>query len=485
MRSIFFLLIAILASRSLVFSQNQRPNIIVIMADDLGYGDVSTYNSQSKIPTPNIDKLATDGIIYWDGHSASSICTPSRYAFITGNYPWRSGLIKSVSWSGYDDPLIEKTQFTIADLMKEAGYTTGIVGKWHLGINFAEKEGNGFVKTKTFHEFGLKGTRDVDFSMPTFGGPNDLGFDYWFGSAAGHNMEPFVFIENRYTVSIPKIWREAKVPLQEGLSASEVHEGWMAEDWDDLKVTSTLTEKAIEFIKDSQQSENPFFLYFPHTAPHRPSNPTSESESKSGAGDRGDMVYELDQNIGEVVRTLEFLGIKENTLIIVTSDNGAVKASDNGEDYGHRSSGKLNGYKSSLQEGGHRVPFIAYWPNVIPPNSQSNALVTNMDIMATLADIVGGEIPIEVDSKSFYKTMLSPNMASSRSTFVHSVSQGTFALRKNNWKYIYYRTNTGVWLEQLYDLDKDMSEKTNLAKSNPELCIEMRDELFKKLYAEN
>ncbi|WP_339753669.1 arylsulfatase [Algoriphagus aquimarinus] len=485
MRNSFSLLIALFVTLGGAFSQENPPNVIVIMADDLGYGDLSSYNTESKIQTPNMDKLAAGGIIYWDGHSASSICTPSRYAFITGNYPWRSDLIKSVSWSGYDNPLIKKSQFTIADMMKEAGYTTGIVGKWHLGINFAEKEGNGFVQTKTHHESGLKGTRDVDFTMPTFGGPNDLGFDYWFGSAAGHNMEPFVFIENRYTVSIPKIWREAKVPLKTGLSASEVHEGWMAADWDDLKVTSTLTAKAIEFINDSQKSKNPFFLYFAHTAPHRPSNPTADSKNKSKAGDRGDMVYELDQNIGEVIATLEALGIKDNTLIIVTSDNGGTKVSDNGEDYGHRTAGKLNGYKASLLEGGHRVPFIAYWPKVIQPNSQSNALVTSMDIMATLADVVGVEIPVTVDSESFYASMLSPQIDSPRDQFIHSVSKGTFALRKDNWKYIYNRTNSGGWDEQLYDLQEDLSEKVNLATANQELCLELRKELFEKIYEGN
>lgn len=465
-------------------SQQAKPNVIIIMADDLGYGDPGCYNPQSKIPTPNMDRLASEGLVFWDGHSSSSICTPSRYALITGNYPWRSDLVKSVSWSGYDTPLVKQDDYTISQLMKEAGYATGIVGKWHLGMHFAELEGNGWVKPKTHHHSGMQGTRNVDFTIPTYGGPNDLGFDYWFGSAAGHNMEPHVFIENRYAISIPKIWREAKVPLKPGYSASEVHEGWMAEDWDDLVITTTLTDKAIEFIENSHASGKPFFLYFPHTSPHRPSNPSPRSVNKSKAGARGDMVYELDQDIGRIIQTLEQLKLDKNTLIFLTSDNGATKSSDDGKDYGHLSSGKLNGHKGSLLEGGHRVPFIAYWPSVIPPGSESNALITNLDFIATLADLTGVPVPSGLDSQSFYPLLLSPQTDSPRTSFVHSLSKGDFAYRKDNWKYIQYRSNSGQWIEQLFDLAKDPYEKNNLAASKPEISALLKKELESKLYPE-
>ncbi|HUH46501.1 MAG TPA: sulfatase-like hydrolase/transferase, partial [Arenibacter sp.] len=226
-----------------------KPNVIFIMADDMGYGDPKCYNAESKIPTPNMDKLAQEGMLFTNAHSASSVCTPSRYSLITGKYAWRSDLKREVLWSTYNDPLIGKSEVTIADMFKSMGYATGVVGKWHLGINFMKNQGFGFVQAKDWHEMGLKGSRDVNFMNPSYGGPNDLGFDYFFGSGAGQNMEPHVFIENRYTVGLPTIWREKDQPTKEHISAKEVHEGWMVEGWDDTEIGPTLTEKSLQFIE--------------------------------------------------------------------------------------------------------------------------------------------------------------------------------------------------------------------------------------------
>ena len=245
----------------------ERPNIIFILADDMGYGDPQCYNPESKIPTPNMNRLAGEGMLFTDAHAASSVCTPSRYSFITGKYAWRSRLKSEVLWSGYDDPLIDKNEVTVADALQSAGYATAVVGKWHLGINFQKPLGFGFVKPKDWHEKGLKGTREVSFMKPTYGGPNDLGFDYFFGSGAGHNMEPHAFIENRYTVGIPGIWREKDQSTTPSRASTEVHEGWMVPGWKDPEIGPTLTEKALGFMQRNAAKKQPFFPLLAHRVP--------------------------------------------------------------------------------------------------------------------------------------------------------------------------------------------------------------------------
>lgn len=252
---------------------SNQPNVIFILADDMGYGDPKCYNPESKIPTPNIDQLAKEGMMFTNAHSASSVCTPSRYSFITGKYAWRSNLKREVLWSTYNDPLIDKTEETVADMFKSNGYATAVIGKWHLGINFMKNNGFSFVEGKDWHEKGLQGTRDVNFMNPSYGGPNDLGFDYFFGSGAGHNMEPHVFIENRFTKGLPTVWREKGQPSKKGISAKEVHEGWMVKGWDDTEIGPTLTEKSLKFIEINAMAKKPFFLYLPTVAPHRPCTP--------------------------------------------------------------------------------------------------------------------------------------------------------------------------------------------------------------------
>lgn len=457
--------------------KTDKPNIIFIMADDMGYGDPEVYNPDSKIPTPNMNELARKGMVFTDAHAASSVCTPSRYSFITGRYAWRSRLKSEVLWSGYDDPLIDKDEATVADILRSAGYATAVVGKWHLGINFQKPTGVDFVKPKDASGSGASGTRDVSFMKPTFGGPNDLGFDYFFGFASGHNLEPYAFMENRYTVGIPNVWREKGQSTKPGISAREVHEGWMVPGWDDTAIGPTLTEKALQFIEDNASNNRPFFLYLPATAPHRPCTPPDFIKGKSQAGERGDMVAEFDWMVGRVMKKLDELRISDNTLLVVSSDNGGTQTSDDGNDYGHASCGKLKSYKGALHEGGHRIPFIVRWPAVVKAGTTCNGLVSIMDLCATYSEILGLPAP-QGDGISFLHLLKNPKAQSKRTQLVHHTFSGQFALRDGNWKFIPVRSsNDGHWRFELYDLANDPYEKVNLADSKPELVKSFRKTL--------
>jgi arylsulfatase A-like enzyme len=455
-------------------SAKNLPNIVLIVADDMGFGDPGCYNPESKIPTPNMDLLSNKGVRYTDAHSAASVCTPSRYGILTGRYCWRTRLKKGVLWSGYDDPLIPTDRETLASLLKDHGYTTGVVGKWHLGMNFLQKDEISFVDPKDYHFFGLKGTRDVDFSAPIYNGPNYLGFDYSFVSAAGHNHEPHCYIENEYSLGIPTIWREAKVPLWEGVSASEVHEGWMVEGWDDRKIGPDLTKKAKDFILEShiENPDQPFFLYFPTVSPHRPCTPPDFIKGKSQAGERGDMVAEFDWSVGEIMKILAELGIEDNTLLIVTSDNGATRVSDDGKDYGHKSCGDLRGYKGGLHEGGHRVPFIASWPNQMEGGMVDDRLICQTDFFTTFSKIVG--VPIEKNraEDSFDFLFIDKDDPGARNSMIMQSGGGDFAIREGNWKLI-LNGNPSNGADELYNLEIDPAETDNRILNLPEKVSEL------------
>ena len=483
MKKLFFILFICSTGLGAAWAQqvHKSLNVVFIMADDMGYGDPQCYNPESKIPTPNMNRLAEEGLLFTDAHSASSVCTPSRYSVITGDYAWRSPMKKEVSWSGYSEPLIRPDEKTVADLFKEKGYRTAAIGKWHLGINFLKKTGNEFVDPKDYHEKALLGSRNVNFLTPTFGGPNVLGFDYFFGSAGGQNMEPHAFIRNRYTVGMPTVWRESRTPTVSGTSASEVHEGWMVPEWNDTAIGPALTQEALAFIEESHQQEKPFFLYYTPVAPHRPCTPSTVAKGKSEAGERGDMVFEFDWSVGQVMNKLEELGLKENTLLIVTSDNGATRVSDDGKDYGHKSCGILNGYKGSLLEGGHRVPFIARWPDVIQPGETTDALVSNIDLLATIADIFGEPI-LGKDSKSFYSILINPQLESLRHDLIHHTYSGMYAIRDGDWKLIPHRSaKDGTWSYQLFNLRNDPYEKDNLNEQYPKKLADLKRKLDREI----
>jgi arylsulfatase A-like enzyme len=450
-------------------SPRSLPNIIFILADDLGYGDLSCYGS-TKISTPNIDKIASQGIRFTDAHSSSAVCTPSRYSILTGRYCWRTKLRRGVLW-GYSFPLIEPERPTIATLVKKKGYRTAVIGKWHLGLQWP---------TQNYERLRNPNEKypNIDFSKPIKGGPTSLGFDYFFGISGSLDMSPYCFIENEHTLGIPSIPKE---PLYQ-----QQWEGFMVPGWRDDIVDITFAKKAIEFIRDHNDNfnEQPFFLYLPTASPHRPCDVQPDFvKGKSKAGDRGDMVVLFDWVVGRINDELERLGLNENTLIIVTSDNGARATCFNGKDYGHKSNGPWRGQKADIWEGGHREPLIVRWPKFIKPNIFSNETICLVDFFATFSAIlnVSDYADFAEDSFNMLPILFGEKQKKSiRDSLVHHSDKGKFAIREKNWKLIKGLGSGGYTFPariipkkgypkgQLYDLKRDPSETYNLWNEKPE-----------------
>ena len=461
----------------------EKPNIVFLMADDMGYGDVGCYNAESKIPTPHMDALAAQGMRFTDGHTPSSVCTPTRYGVLTGRYCWRSRLKNFVLW-GFDHPLIEPERMTVSSMLTEQGYATACVGKWHLGLGWTTKAGLTSWPDRSKEE-PHRGGWDIDYTKPLRGGPNVLGFDYFFGIAASNNMPPYCFIENERVVGRPSVMKH---PLNTGNT-----EAPMVAGWDDSQYGPNFAEKAIAFLEGHVQRNprQPFFLYLPSQAPHRPCVPPEFAAGKGRAGKRGDMVWEFDWTVGRIVATLDRLGVSENTVVFVTSDNGATpgdpfppeakKRNGNifGQTYGHRSCGEWRGYKSQIYEGGHRVPLIVRWPGRVRPGTISNELVCLSDLLATSADIVGASLPESAgpDSVSMLPALSeAPRGERVRRAVVHHDFHGRFAIRQGDWKYVApFEPQTRVRRAkalpaELYDLGRDPKEAVNVISENLEVA---------------
>ncbi|MFW6006731.1 MAG: sulfatase-like hydrolase/transferase [Halanaerobiales bacterium] len=455
---------------------SKLPNIIYILADDMGYGDVEAFNSDSKIPTPNMNQLAREGISFTDAHSSSAVCTPSRYSIMTGRYCWRTDLKEGVL-HGFGSPLIDSDRMTVPSLLKEKGYATAAFGKWHLGFDWKLENGNS-VKDE-YDMIGNIDGFDIDYSRELRGGPVDCGFDRYFGISASLDMPPYCFIENDHTVGIPD--REKEVYY------NQQRKGLQVPDWQDNKVDMTFAEKAVEFIEEQSQKnpEQPFFLYLPTAGPHRPNDIRPDFiKGKSDAGDRGDMVVLFDWIVGQVMDALERMNIKENTLLIVTSDNGPRATCANGRDYGHNSSGGWRGQKADIWEGGHREPFIARWLEQIEPGTTSDETTCLSDLMATCAAIVEKNLPDNTaeDSYNILPALLGEELEEPiREDTVHHSLIGYFSLRKGEWKLI-DRLGSGGFTEpqkvepgpddpegQLYNLEEDPEETNNLYQEKPEV----------------
>ncbi len=455
-----------------------HPNIVLIMADDMGYGDVGCYNAESKISTPHMDGLARQGMRFTDAHTPSSVCTPTRYGLLTGRYCWRSRLKSRVLW-GFDHPLIEKNRETIASLLKRHGYATACVGKWHLGLGWTTKDGNtGPWPDRSKDKPHAKGW-GIDYAKPLRGGPTTLGFDFFFGIAASNNMPPYCFIENDRVVGNPNV---KKSPLHYGNTTAPMVAGW-----DDSQYGPSFTEKAVAFIAKHQakKTDKPFFLYFPSQAPHRPCVPPDFVRGKSQAGRRGDMVLEFDWSVGQILKTLKQHKLTDNTIVIVTSDNGATPGdtfppgSKNrngnifGKTFGHKSCGPWRGYKSQIWEGGHRVPLIVRWPKKVAPASVSHELVCLTDVIATVADILDSKLPTGAapDSVSFLPALLGKKSSnSSRRAVIHHDFSGRFAIRQGDWKYVapFAKTRRGIEAGALlFNLKSDPVESNNVIAKQP------------------
>ena len=449
--------------------QNSRsaPNIIFIMADDMGYGDPGCYNSESKIPTPHMDQLARQGLRMTDAHSPSAVCSPTRYGVLTGRYCWRTQL-KSGVLRGYSPALIDTERVTLASLLKQQGYNTGGVGKWHLGLGTAQK---------------------TDYSRPLVPGPNSYGFDYFFGIPASLDMEPYVFVENTRVLQRPTSRIAASKKRRDG-GAGFWRAGPIAPRFRHIDVLPRITEQMLAFLRRQAQgsSEKPFFLYFPLSAPHTPWLPTAEFKGQSGAGPYGDFTVQVDWCVGQVMQALDELKLSGNTLLIVTSDNGAHWTQSDIARYQHRANRHLRGQKADIWEGGHRVPFIARWPGRIQPGTTSDETVCHTDLLATCAAIIGAELPDDAgeDSYNILPELLGEKRNRPiRKALVHHSVNGTFAIRQGDWKLIVGRGSGGFTPPrvikpkpgepegQLYNLADDPAERKNLYQKRPEVVARL------------
>ena len=458
-----------------------KVNIVFILADDLGYGDVQCYNPQrGKIPTPNIDKLASQGMRFTDGHSSSGVCSPSRYALLTGRYHWRTRLQSGIV-GVFGEPLIAPDRLTIAGLAKQHGYRTACIGKWHLGWDWPiQKEqrrlfiaGKGENDEASPREARLAAWREV-FGRPIPGGPTTRGFDEYLGTDVP-NWPPYCFIENNHTVGIPSELLPSRLLGGNPLMASAP--GPALKDWKLDAVLPALCDRACDTIERFAKRKEPFLIYMPLTSPHEPLAVNAPWKGKSGLTVYADFVMETDAVVGRVLAALETSGAADKTLVLFTSDNG--KAAYTGaaelEQLGHYPSGPLRGYKSSVYEGGHREPFIVRWPGVVRPGSVCGQLVHQADIMRTLADILGTTLPDNAGEDSFsFLPLLKGGDQPVRQHAVSCAASGVPGLRHGAWKLILAADAPTKTTVQLYNLVDDIGESKNLAAAQPSRVGEMK-----------
>lgn len=459
-----------------------RPNVLVILADDLGFGDVHCNNPErGKILTPNIDALAAAGMRFTDGHSSSGVCSPSRYALLTGRYHWRTRLQAGIVGL-WEAPLIAPDRLTIAGLAKQQDYQTAAIGKWHLGSDwpiaeadrpfFGRIDGNRKAIPAATDEARAAWART--FSQPIHNGPTTRGFDSYFGTDVP-NWPPYCFIENNRTVGIPSEYLPA--PLFQGRLASA--HGPALPGWQLEPILPALGQRAAAFIQDQATAGKPFLLYLPLTAPHTPICPTGDWKGKSGLNAYGDFVMAVDAIVGKVLGALNQAGIEDNTLVLFTSDNGCSPQADIKflEAHGHFPSGPLRGYKAEAFEGGHRVPFIVRWPARVKAGSICGQLVHQADLIATLADIFGTPLPDTAGEDSF--SLLPLLCGQDQPIREHAIScsaAGLQAVRKDSWKLLCGEQ------PQLYNLAEDLGETRDLASAQPERVAELlalREKLIK------
>lgn len=456
--------LAALAARPSAASPSP-PHIVYILADDLGYGDVACLNPESKIPTPHIDRIARQGVRFTDCHSGSAVCTPTRYGILTGRYAWRTRLKSGVLY-GYDPPLIAKERMTVADLLRDRGYRTACIGKWHLGLGYAA---DGPEQTEAA----------IDYSRPLTDCPVHHGFDASYIIPASLDMPPYVYIADDRVTAAPT----GLIEKREGLGF--YREGPVAPGFDHEDVLPHLTAKAVALI-DEHGPETPLFLYFSLPAPHTPILPVKAWQGKSGVNPYADFTMQVDACVGRIVDALERRAMAGNTLLIVTSDNGVSPAADLDtlRKHGHASSHIYRGHKADIYEGGHRVPFIAQWPERVAPDRVCGHLVCLTDLMATAAAIAGVPLPPDAgeDSVSLLPALLDEGAPPARESAVHHSIDGSFAIRRGDWK-LAFCAGSGGWSApaekeakekalppvQLFHLAADPGETTNLQAERPDI----------------
>ena len=461
----------LVALGSLAHARSEQPNIVIILADDMGIDSVAALNEKCGIPTPNLDHLVAQGLTFTDAHSGSAVCSPTRYGVLTGRYSWRSRLKQGIVGQ-WQPPLIADERLTLPEMLRDSGYATACIGKWHLGWNWP-KRGGGFTTRPA----------EIDYGLPIRGGPLSHGFDYYLGDDVP-NWPPFVWIENDRVLAEPTATMKAGAMV--GVSAGPATPGWRFD-----AVLPRLTAKCVEYIEAQAKTDKPFFLFFPMTSPHTPIAPSADFRGKSGISVYADFLMETDGAVGEVLRGLERSGQADRTLVVFTGDNGTSPKCDfeNLEQHQAHLREHWRGWKADAYEGGHRVPFVARWPGVIAPGGRCAEPISLVDLMATAADAIGCELPADAaeDSHSLlpYFRGQTPAEPLHEAVICHSAS-GHFVVRRGKWKLLFCR-GSGGWSPpreneavklglppvQLYDLRVDPKERTNVVAEHAEVVEEL------------
>ncbi|MFT4547693.1 MAG: arylsulfatase A [Pseudoalteromonas tetraodonis] len=454
-----------LALLATAISVSAAPNIILIYTDDQGFGDASCLNPEARFQTPNLDKLATEGIAFTNAHSADTVCTPSRYALLTGRYCWRT--TKKTGVMGAEGAcLIKDGRLTIPSMLRDSGYRTAMVGKWHLGMDFPGES-----------------HKDRDWTQPVKDMPLDKGFDYFYGIPASLNYGVLAWFEGRHAKVPPTVFTNKKPnrrhvdyrimpPYEDTPAATKKAIGKLgmevAPDFIDNQCLTRFTDKAIEWMGANKSELKPFFLYLPYTSPHYPVCPLPEFHGQGDCGSYGEFVIETDHHVGRILTFLKGAGIDEDTMIIFTSDNGPEKSwKERIEKFGHRSSAIYRGGKRDIYEGGHRVPFFIRWPGGIKaPGRKSDALIGQSDILATIAEISGEKLPDDggEDSQSFATLLTDPKGSHKRAPLINHGIAGRFAITEGKWKLIMAHRKLKI---ELYDLASDPGEKNDVNAEHP------------------
>ncbi len=448
---------------------SESPNLVLFFADDMGIDCISAFNDQLGFETPHLDKLASEGMSFMDAHSTSSVCTPSRYGLLTGRYNWRSRLKRGIVGK-WERPLIEENRLTLPAMLKEKGYATAMIGKWHLGF-YWPRQSNG---------------TEIDFTQPITGGPNAYGFDDWFGDDVP-NWPPYAWRENdRLLGNISTTAKALGITSYVGVSDGPAVAGWSLE-----AVLPEYTKRCTDYIRGRSTKEDPFFLYFPMPSPHTPIAPDATWKGKSGISDYVDFLLQTDWVVGELMRALEESGQAEDTLVLFTTDNGTSNKArfDELQQKGVNLTANWRGYKAGLYEGGHRVPFMVRWPGMVQATTRSQELISVADIFATVAEILDYDLPENAaeDSVSLLPLLRGEALEGPlhEAVICHSIS-GHFAVRSGKWKLMFCRgsggwsapqepeaKNQGLPGIQLYDLEADPKETTNLYQQHPEVVSEL------------
>ena len=469
-------------------AQPRSPNVVLILADDLGYGDVGAFNPRGRIPTPHLDRLAREGMRFTDAHTPSAVCTPTRYGLLTGRYPWRTRLTRGVLW-GNGDALIESKRPTIASMLQRRGYRTAGVGKWHLGLRWATKPGSTPDRTTNSETASVDW---IDYTQPIADAPTNHGFDEYFGLAGSLDMRDYVYIEGNRVVE-PPTGSLAGAPI----TVPAFHRaGRAGPTFRPENVLRDFTDRAVRHVREHRRDSKPSFLYLALASPHTPVLPTARFTGSTGLGSYADFVAETDASIGEVLQALEDTGAARDTVVIFASDNGPAPVANMIEDLrgkGHDSAGGWRGAKQDLYEGGHRVPFIVRWPGAVAPGSSSDAAIGLIDIFATIAAVVGEPLSPEMaeDSVSFLPVLRNVGTPFDRgAALIMQSGTGLFAIREGKWKLCLAPGSGGLSTPrpgsseektlppvQLFDLQADPRETRNLQAEHPDIVDRLRGRL--------